>query len=510
MSKVKNVTKYSMLITIILVLSKMTGFIREAIVAAVLGASRQSDIFKLSSSMPNVLFSFIAAGLTTSFIPVFSDIKNDKEKSKAFFNKIINIIALICLVVAVIGIIFAKPLVIAFASGFDRSQIDIVVYYTRILMPSIVFLGVSGLYTGYLQAKGIFLQPALTGIAANFVVIIGLLVFKGYGLMPAIISVFISAIAQLLIQAPFAKEHKYEFIIDFKDQYVKRMLLLSIPTIISCIIAQLNSMVSTNFASNFGPGSISVIDYASKTSSLINQVFIVSITTVLYPTLTEKFSSGSKEEFEDTFVKSIDYVSIVAMPLTFGVSVLSKPIVQVLLERGDFDANATALTASVLSILAFLALANSYFDILGKVFFASKNTLTPMINGILSVIITVVLMFILAPKYKIEGIAIALTLAMAIIVVIMYIELKSKFKGLDTKKILFNLSKILLSAVIMSIVTKYSYDILTSINSSESKIYLLVKMSISTLLSAAVYAVSLIVLKVDTAKDVLKIFKRSK
>ncbi|NSJ92340.1 oligosaccharide flippase family protein, partial [Coprococcus sp. MSK.21.13] len=139
---VKNAAKYSMLITIMLVISKFTGFLREFIVGIQLGATRESDIFKTASAMPQVFFSAVAAALVTTFIPIFANIKNDEEKANRFFNNVLNIITILCILLSIIAVILSPQLVNLFASGFEGESFNITVELTRILMPSIIFLAV--------------------------------------------------------------------------------------------------------------------------------------------------------------------------------------------------------------------------------------------------------------------------------------------------------------------------------------------------------------------------------
>ncbi|GAA0718388.1 murein biosynthesis integral membrane protein MurJ [Clostridium malenominatum] len=507
---VKNVAKYGMIITLLLILSKLTGFIREFIVAIQLGTTREADIFKTASTMPQVFFSAVAAALVTTFIPIFSNIKNDKEQGNKFFNNVLNIVTIVCIILSVIAIIVSPQLVSLFASGFKGEDFKTTVALTQILMPSIIFLGMSGLYTGYLQSYGKFVQPALTGITANIVIIIGLIVFYNkYGLTAAIISVFVGAIAQAFTQRPFmGNDYKYKFYIDFKDENVKKMIVLSIPILISSAVSQINLMVARNFASNLVEGSISVIDYASKFSTIINQVFIVSITTVLYPKLTEKFAEKDLEGFKELFIKSVNLVIMVAIPLIFGLAVLSKPVIQLVLERGKFDSTSTELTSMCLKYLAFSALGYSLMDILGKVFFAMKNTLTPMINGFILVVVNIVFIIILGPRMGVNGLALGTTLSVTILALILFIEIKVRIKGVNYRKIFISFIKMMISGFIMALAVGGGFNVLSKIL-PKGDLFLAVNIMISTIIGVCVYTIMLIILKVDELKELINL-KRKK
>ncbi|CDF57739.1 murein biosynthesis integral membrane protein MurJ [Thermobrachium celere] len=508
--EIKNVAKNSLIITVILIISKMTGFLREFIVAIQLGATAESDVFKTASTMPQVFFSAIAAALVTTFIPIFSGIKNNKQEAVRFFNNVLNIIVILCTVLAVIAIFVSPQLVKLFAGGFKEDYYKITVNLTRVLMPSIIFLGISGLYTGYLQSYGNFIQPALTGIVANVVIMVGLIVFyKYFGLYAAIMSVFLGAVAQAYSQRPFmGKDYKYQFILDFKDKNVRKMMLLAIPILISSAVSQINLMVARNFASYLVEGSISVIDYASKFSTIINQVFIVSITTVIYPKLTEKNAQGDIRGFNDIVVKSVNIVLLVTIPLVFGLFSLSEPLIRLILEHGKFDRNATIVTSYCLKYLVFSAIGYSLIDILGKVFFAMKNTLTPMINGFILVVVNIAFIYLLGPVLKVNGIALATTLSVNILALILLIEVKIKIKSIKYKKIIITSSKMLISGIIMTIAVNLTYSFIKSIL-QDSNLNIFINMLISSLVGAFVYIVMLIILNVEDLFDLIK-FKNKK
>lgn len=503
---ISSIAKYSMIITALLVISKFTGLLREFIVAIQLGATAESDIFKTASAMPQVFFSAVAAALVTTFIPIFSDIKYDEKKADKFFNNVLNIIIGLCGILSIIAILVSPQLVKLFAGGFKGYNFVLTVKLTQILMPSIIFLGISGLYTGYLQSYNKFIQPALTGIAANIAIIIGLVIFyKYYGIMAAILSVFVGAVTQAITQRPFmGKRYKYKFIVDFKDKNVRKMMILAVPILVSSAVSQINLMVARNFASYLVNGSISVIDYASKFSTIINQVFIVSITTVLYPKLTEKFALNNIEEFKDLFVKSVNIVMLVSIPLIFGLAVLSEPVIKLVLEHGKFNSNATLVTATCLKYLAFSAFGYSLMDILGKVFFAMKNTVIPMINGFILVGVNILFILILGPIMKVNGIALATTLSVTILALILFIEIRKKLNGISYRLIFIGFIKMTLSGAVMASAVFMCWRLLNAIL-PVSSMFLALNIIASTIVGVIVYIVMLIFLKVEELRELVRL-----
>ncbi|KYH35135.1 putative peptidoglycan biosynthesis protein MurJ [Clostridium tepidiprofundi DSM 19306] len=505
MTKVKNMAKYSAMITIVLILSKTVGVLRDILIAGYFGATRITDMYTTATNIPQLFYGCIGAALTVSFIPVFSNVKKDKEKANMFFNNILNIVFLICLALTLVGTLFSTQLTELMASGFTPEQIAKTSFLTKIVMPSIIFFAINGLYTGYLQSYDIFLQPAFTSIVANMAIIVGVVIFYKYGVVAAIIAYLIGSIIQLFIQRPFMKEYKYKPYINFKDTNIRKMLILSVPIIISTAVGRINVMVANNYASTLPAGSVAIVSYATRLTSLINQVFIVSITTVFYPKLTEKFTENATEEFNALIVKALNIIVIIVIPLVLGLFILSEPVVKLVFEHGKFTSEATRVTSQCLRYLVFSAIGYSFMDILGKVFFSSKDTLTPMINGFIQIGLNILLVIILTPIYGINGLVTATTISVSVVAIIMFIELNIKLKGINYNKSIITFLKSLISSVIMAAVVYVAYKYLNIIFIKNSVAFLALKICLSTFVGIISYALLLKLLKVKELSEVLPI-----
>lgn len=500
--KAKDIAKYSMLITLILIISKVFGSVREFVIAAVFGATAESDVFKVATTIPNSIFTCVSAALVTTFIPVFSIIKNDKKEANDFFNNICNIVVVICVALSIIGVVGSPFLVKLFAGGFSAKYLNMASNMTRIVMPSIIFLGLTGLYTGYLQCYGIYLQPAMTSIISNIIIIFGIVVFSRYGIKAAVISFFISAVAQAVVQRPFMKDYKFKFYINFKDPNIIRMLKLGVPILVSATVSQISVIVDRTFASYLSPGSISVVDYSSKISTIINQVFIMSITTVLYPMLTEKFNKEDKTEFKELFIKTINIVLIVTIPLMLCMVALSTPLVKLLLEHGKFDAKATVETSLCLKYLAASTLGFALMDTLSKIFFAARETVVPMINGFISVVLNVVLIIVFVPIFKVNGLALATTVSSLIMAFLLLFEIKKRLKGLELRKTIVVFLKSIIVGSGMALSAYALYNAL-SLMLNNTTLNLTIKISISGIVSIFVFVILGKILKVKEVEEVV-------
>ena len=170
------------------------------------------------------------------------------------------------------------------------------------------------------------------------------------------------------------------------------------PVLIGVAVNQINTMVDRTLASTLVEGSISALNYANKLNGFVMALFITSVGAVIYPMLSKLSSEDNKEKFISSVVQSINSVILLVIPISIGAIVLATPIVKLLFQRGEFDARATSMTAIALIMYSIGMVAFGLRDIIGKVFYALKDTKTPMINGAIAMIMNIVLNIILV-KY---------------------------------------------------------------------------------------------------------------
>ncbi|MFR3072509.1 MAG: murein biosynthesis integral membrane protein MurJ, partial [Paeniclostridium sp.] len=348
------VVKYAASLMIVTILAKVVGFAREQVLSFVYGTSMYTDIYVMAMNIPNVIFAAIGAALSTTFIPIYCDISENKGEKEArkFTNNILTIVFIMCLIIAILGIIFTKPLLKVFAFGFTGETLIIAINYTRILIGSIVFIGIANVLTSYLQVKNNFTIPGLISLPQNIIVIIAIIISMKYGPYAMVWGTLIGMSMQILFQLPFAYKEGYRVnpYLNIKDESLKKMLILTGPVLVGVTVHQVNTMIDRSIASTLGEGSISALNFADRLNSFVLALFITSIAAVIYPILSKLSTSKNKEIFEDYIVKSSNSIILLVMPVAVGAIILAKPIVRLLFERGAFDETATQMTSIALAM----------------------------------------------------------------------------------------------------------------------------------------------------------------
>lgn len=507
-----NVTMSAIGIMIITMLSKVLGFIREVVLASAYGTSMYSDVYLVALNIPNVIFDSIALAISTTFIPLYfeNDSIGGRSKSLEFTNNIFNITIIISLILTIIGLIFTEPLVRIFAMGFEGNKLQIAIKFTRILMLSMLSIGLSSIIKAYLNAKDIFIIPTLMmSLPFNIIVIISILLSAkttpyvlAYGTLIAILSKFV-------FQIPFAYKNEYEYKphINLKDENIKKIIWLVGPVFIGVAVNQINTMMDRTLASTLVEGSISALNYANRLNNFVMGLVIASIGAVIYPILSRLSAENSKVQFNEIIVKSVNSVVLLVIPISVGAIILSKPIVSILFERGAFDKNASDMTTVALIFYAIGFIGFGLRDILGKVFYSIKDTKTPMVNGVISIIINIALNLILVNKMKHAGLAFATSISSIICIFLLFASLKKKIGYFGQDQIIKTTIKSLIAAFIMGVITIISHKITSSILGN-GFINEVASLGISIGIAAISYGFMAILLKINEISIVINSVKK--
>ncbi|WP_053831207.1 murein biosynthesis integral membrane protein MurJ [Paraclostridium bifermentans] len=510
MSKVAKAAVGLMAATLI---AKILGFGRELALASAYGASGTSDAFLVAMNIPAVIFSAIGTSLGTAFIPLYCDLeaKQGKKASLKFSNNVLNIVVLLCLITSLVGVVFTEPIVKLFAVGFKGETLTQAIYFTRVLILGMAFLGMSYIMMAFLQVKENFVIPGLMSVPYNMLIIIS--IFLSVSINPNLLpwGTLIGLSLQFVFQYPFARKKgfKYRPYINLKDEYLKKMLWLIGPVLIGVAVTQVNSIVDRTIASTLVEGSISALNYATKLNQFVMGMFIVSISSVIYPMLSKLSTENNKKKFKESIVTAINVVTLIIIPISVGAIILAEPIVKLLFQRGEFDSRATQMTAIALIFYSIGMLGFGLRDILGKIFYSLQDTKTPMINGIIAMVLNIVLnlAFVKYTNMGLGGLAFATSISSLVTIALLSVSLRRKIGAFGGKKIISVLIKSIIAALLMALVTKFTYNVIDAFLSA-GFIQDAIKLAISVGLGAIVYAVSIIVLRVDEVKLIFKMINK--
>lgn len=500
MSRIAKTAVSVMFITII---SKILGFIREIVLASAYGTTVYTDTYIVAMNIPIVICSIIGAGITTTFIPMYFNIKaNSKEgeqETLRFTNNVINIVTIICIILIIIGLIFSEQIVHLFGYGFDEYELNLVNEFTKKLMPSMVFVCLSFVMTSYLQVKNNFIISSSTVILKNIIIIISIILSTKYGIDVMVWGTFIGISSEFIFQLPFCIKNgfKYQLSININDKYIRETVCLLGPIIIGAGSNQVNIMVDRMLASGLAEGSISALNYANKLNGFVTALFITSIAAVIYPTLAKLSNEKNQDYFKQTIVKSINIVILLVIPISIGAIIFSKPIVKLLFERGAFDENATIMTSSALVMYSIGMVAFGIKDIIGKIFYSLKDTKTPMINGVISMFLNIILNIVFIKYLNHAGLALGTSISSIICIILLMSSLVKKIGDFGQYRVLQTLIKSIAASTAMGVISILSYNWMMSIIKLNS-----ISLILAILIGIVIYVIFISILKIEELDEV--------
>lgn len=494
--KLKNKKHTVPFLMIVIIVSKLIGMLRDIVLANYFGTSYISDAYLIASSVPTLLFYFIGHSISTAYIPMYNKVKYDegKESAQRFTNNLINVSFLIGTVIVIFLMVWPQVAVKLFAAGFDEKTAELAARFIRISTLSIYVMTLVYVFNGYLQANGNFLTPAAISIPRNVVIMISIVVaavininLLGWGLI-------LAYVAEFLLLLPFVvrKGYRYKPIIDFKDNHMKQTVYIIMPILLGMCVSQVNKIIDRSIASTVIEGGISALSYASIINTAVQEVLVTGIITVLFASCAELVSKGEFEKVKEKLQNTINNMSFILIPATFGIIVLAEQIVKVVLNRGNFDAVSIKMTTGALMCytvgLFFLAIR----DTIVKVFYAYKDTKTTTITSISAIAVNIVLNFILSRFWGINGLAIATSFSAVFNSITLYFALRKKIGDFGLKKTAYVILKSLIAALIMAVVVYNSASNIHNIISSE-----LIALMVNVLLGMVVYSIVSYILKIE-------------
>ena len=403
----------------ITLLSRVLGFVRDVLIAAVLGTSSVADAFFVAFRVPNMFRRLFAEGaFDAAFIPLFAKRLHAEgpPAAQAFASQALAGLTLVLVVFTVLAEIAMPWLMLLLAPGFasDAAKFDLAVMLARIALPYLVFMSLVALYNGVLNAFGRFAIAALAPTLLNVVLIIVLLALvafrsgqttAGIALAWAItasgvlqVIVVSLAAARIGMRVPIERPHL--------TPDMRRLMTLSAPGVIAGGMAQLTMVISTIIAT-LQDRVVSWLYYVDRIFQLPLGVIGVAIGVVLLPDLSHKLRSGDHDAVLASENRALEFALLLTMPAAIALFIASGPIMCVLFERGAFTAADTQATAAMLSALALGLPAYVMIKVLHPSYFAREDTKTPMIYAGVAMASTAILSFVLFLAVGATGIAIA-------------------------------------------------------------------------------------------------------
>ena len=369
-------------------LSRALGLVREIVAAYFFGASGKINAFTVASQIPTLVRAFVGdAALSGAFVPVFSELLAKEEKARAWrvASTIFWLVLIGVSLLTAVLILIAPLLILPF--GDPGGDPDLAVTLTRIMLPIVGLLTISGIIVGILNAYDEFTIPALTPVAWNLVIIGGLAVFvpliddESNELILYAVAVLVASLVQLLLPVPWLRrlDGRLQRVIDWRDPAVKRFFVLMLPVTLTLGLINLNIFVDMLFASRLVDPDLAptAIEKAFRIYMLPQGMFSVAVVTVLFPTLSRFAAVGNLPSFRATLDSGLRQIAFLLLPAAAVSAVLAQPIVRLLYERGAFTADNTVVVAQCLAAFSLGLMFNGWMLLLSRGFYSLQRNWVP-------------------------------------------------------------------------------------------------------------------------------------
>lgn len=457
-------------------ISRITGFLRDMVLANFLGAGMVSDAFFVSFKLPNLFRSLFAEGaFTSAFVPIFSQklVQDGQKKSMFFASQAISVLVFFLLLFVIFFEIFMPYVVDVLAPGFieDEGKTALAVSLCRITFPFLLFMSVVSFQAGILNSFEKFAAPAAAPIILNVIMILSAVMFVPFGPTPAhgfAVGITVAGFLEILWLAWFLNKQNarvrpyYNIKKIMKNPEIKVLFKRIAPGVVGAGIYQINMVVDTILVSLVGTGAISWLYYANRLQQLPLGVVGAAISVALLPVLSRQLKAGDLAQSTQTQNKAFEYGALLSIPAAVLMIVLAKPVVQLLFEHGRFTADDTGRTAAAVVAYAVGLPCYVLVKALMPNFFARGDTVTPVKFSAVVFVVNLSFNLLLMKPFGHVGIAVATSIA-AFVSLFQYLYgLKKRSFWNISKPLAQQTAKIFACALMMGAVVYAARDPLVS------------------------------------------------
>ena len=422
-SERRGLLRAASVMTVMTLLSRVLGLVREQIRALYLGTGMASDAFGLAATIPNLFRRLFAEGvMTAAFVPVFTEQQRTStaEATRAFLSRFFTLLTCVVTAFTVVAILVTPWLIDTFfAESFQGipGKLALTVALTELMWPYLILVSLAALIQGVLNTHRIFGPSAFAPVLMNLAIILGAVILRDTFADPSyalVVGFLAGGVLQLVFQIPFLlRATPYRFALDFKifDPSVLRVLRIMGPGILSAGIYQLNVFIAQLIAASLDEGSVASLQYSLRLQELVLGVFVVSVTQVILPNLSVHTANGDRDAVAATFTYALRLIAFVTLPCAALLMLAAPELVAVLFEFGAFDAESTRRTAEALVCHALGLYFIGQGRVATQVFFAYKDMRTPTRVSLLDAALNVALCLAFAGPLGHAGITLAASLA---------------------------------------------------------------------------------------------------
>lgn len=421
-------------------LSRIAGLIREIVASSYFGTSGPFSAFTIAFQVPNLVRSLFAdAALSAAFVPVFTELLEQKRRQEAFrLASTLLFVILVVLGAITAFFVLVAGLVMPLFTGhaFDHQLTMLTVGLSKVLFPIVILLGINGLLVGILQVYDHFSIPAIAPLVWNFVIIVVLIGLRGHfhgqdQLYAYAIGVLAGTVVQLAMAGYALRliDFRFELAFDWRDERVTRVLKLMVPVTLGLGIINFDLLINSSLGTLVSSEAPRAIDAAFRVYMLPQGMFSVAVATVLFPALSALAARRDYDGLRATMATGLRQINLLLVPAAAFILVLSTPIVRLIFEHGSFHAADTSRVSTALFWFAFSLPFSGLNLLLTRTFFSLQKTWVPTKLAAINMIADVIVSLALYKPFGIAGLVIGTAVASALMTALQAVYLRRELAG---------------------------------------------------------------------------------
>lgn len=455
-------------VMVALVLSNLTNLVSLILMGTTFGTEGEMDAFFAANRVSETLFLLMAGGaLGSAFIPTFTGLltKDKRETAWKLASSVANLVLIVLIIASVLAIIFAQPLVrYVLAPGFaDKPGLEaLTVDLVRVMMPSAVIFGISGLVMGILNSHQRFFIPALTPALYRLGMIFGMIFLApSLGIFGLAWGVVIGATLHFVSQIPSLLRLKGQYFstLGLNQPAVREVGKLMAPRLFGVAAVQLNFWINTRLASRMIKGSVSGVSLAFTIMLMPQAIIGQAVATAALPTFSAQFALGKFGELRASLASSLRGILFLALPATIGLIFLRQPLIALMFEHGEnFTEKSTQMVGWALLWYTAGLIGHCLVEIFSRAFYALHNTIIPVVVGVLAMALNIGLSFFFASWFEHigwmphGGLALANSLATGLEATVLWVLMRHRLDGIEGKRVFQGAWQAFLGAAVMGLV----------------------------------------------------------
>ncbi|WWO99659.1 MAG: murein biosynthesis integral membrane protein MurJ [Candidatus Dasytiphilus stammeri] len=499
-----NLLKSLACVSTITFISRILGFARDSIIAAVFGVGMETDAFFVAFKFPNLLRRIFAEGaFSQAFIPILAEYKNQRGKTKTqlLIALTSGMLILVLAIISICGVLAAPAIIIFTAPGFSHlydNFFDLTSSLLRITFSYIFLISLASMASAILNMWNYFAIPAFAPTLLNLSMIISALYVSPHLNRPILAlawAVLIGGVLQVIYQLPFLKKIEMLVVprINFYDIGVWRILKKMVPAVIGVSANQLSLLLNTIFASFLVSGSISWMYYADRIMEFPSGVLGATLGTILLPYLSKKCNHHEYEKYSILLDRGLRICLLLAVPSAVALGILAQPLIIVLFQYRKFTAFDTFMTQKILVSYALGLIGIMLVKVLVTGFYSHQDIKTPVKIALITLIISQLVNFLFLGSLKVIGLTLSVSISACLNSLLLYYELRKKKYYIPQPGWGMFLLRLIIAVIIMGITLLLIMNIMPNWQKGIMLMRLL-RMTAVILIGASIYFITLFLL----------------